>query len=56
MSDLYFHFSFFDRMHDFDDNGKLDGHEIRVASEHSLEHMAGVPPHLKESEMESKAL
>ncbi|GFS49812.1 multiple coagulation factor deficiency protein 2-like protein [Nephila pilipes] len=28
------------RMHDFDDNGGLDGIELRTAFSHSLEHMS----------------
>ena len=43
-------------MHDFDDNGKLDGIELRIASEHSMEHMATeqVPPHMRDEQMERK--
>ncbi|KAK8756944.1 hypothetical protein V5799_000355 [Amblyomma americanum] len=37
--ELYFYYF---RMHDFDDNNLLDGHEIKAAMLHSFAHQAGV--------------
>lgn len=42
---------YFLRMHDFDDNGNLDGHELLAAMTHAIDHSsdAGMPFEEKES-------
>ena len=41
------------RMHDFDDNGKLDGHELLAAMTHAIDHGpdAGMPFEEKEGKL-----
>ena len=40
------------KMHDFDDNGGVDGIELRVAVEHSMDHVSDISEEERESKFE----